>query len=175
MSKLERKIKEWKAGDRRAFDFIYEQTNRSVYFAALYIVKDKAYAEDIMQDTYLRAITAIDSYVQGTNFIGWLVQIAKNLALNHVKKAKREVFTDFEAEAYRFGSQETQLPYVFEMAANVLTEEEYYIIMLCHVAGYKRREVAQMTGLPIGTVTWKNNQAIAKLREYLQKEGEDEG
>lgn len=43
--------------------------------------------------------------------------------------------------------------------------------MLCHVAGYKRREVAEMLGMPIGTVTWKNNEALKKLRAKLEKEG----
>ena len=44
---LERHIERLKGGDSSAFDYIYEQTNRSVYFAALYIVRDKMYAEDI--------------------------------------------------------------------------------------------------------------------------------
>ena len=43
--------------------------------------------------------------------------------------------------------------------------------MLCHVAGYKRREVAEMMDLPVGTVTWKNNEALKKLKQYLKKEG----
>lgn len=42
--------------------------------------------------------------------------------------------------------------------------------MLCQVAGYKRREVAQMLNLPIGTVTWKNNEALKKLKKILEKE-----
>ena len=43
--------------------------------------------------------------------------------------------------------------------------------MLCHVAGYKRREVAEMTGMPVSTVTWKNNEALKKLKAALQQEG----
>lgn len=42
--------------------------------------------------------------------------------------------------------------------------------MLCHVAGYKRREVAEMLDMPIGTVTWKNNEALKKLRQRLEAE-----
>lgn len=68
--KLERKIAELKAGNIRAFDYIYEQTNRSVYFSVLYIVRDKMYAEDILQETYVRALRALGSYAGGTNFIG---------------------------------------------------------------------------------------------------------
>ncbi len=174
-AKLESKIAKFKSGDKSAFDFIYEHTNRSVYFAILYIVRDKATAEDVLQDTYVRAVGSLESYKSGTNFIGWLIKIGKNLALNHVKRASREVATDFDAEAYRFGSYETNLPFIFELAAKVLAEDEYEIVMLCNVAGYKRREVAEMLNMPIGTVTWKNSAALKKLREHIEKEGTYEG
>ncbi len=170
-AKLERKIGELKAGNGSAFDYIYEQTNRSVYFAILYIVRDKMYAEDLLQETYVRAIGALEHYREGTNFTAWLARIGKNLALNHLKSAKREVATDFDTDSYRYGSQETELPYIFDLAAKILAEDEYEILMLCQVAGYKRREVAQMLHMPIGTVTWKNNEALKKLKKYLQKEG----
>lgn len=170
-AKLERKIGELKAGNGNAFDYIYDQTNRSVYFAILYIVHDKMYAEDLLQETYIKAIGALDRYQQGTNFTAWLSRIGKNLALNHIKAAMREVATDFDTDSYRYGTQETELPYIFDVAAKILAEDEYEILMLCQVAGYKRREVAQMLQMPIGTVTWKNNEALKKLKNHLQKEG----
>ena len=169
---LERHIDALRAGDARAFDAVYEQTNRTVYFAVLYIVRDKMYAEDILQETYVRALRSLDLYTPGTNFTAWLARIGKNLALNFIKRAKREVSTDFQEDTYKYGTQETQLPYLFDLAAKILSEEEYEILMLCQVAGYKRREVAQMLQLPIGTVTWKNNEALKKLKRELSKEGE---
>ena len=60
--KLEKKISKLKNGDVNAFDYIYEYTNRSVYFTIFYIVNDKMYAEDILQDTYIRAISVITQY-----------------------------------------------------------------------------------------------------------------
>ena len=169
--KLERYIERLKGGDNSAFDYIYEQTNRPVYFAVLYIVRDKMYAEDLLQETYVRAITNLGQYKAGTNFSAWLCTIGKSLALNHIKKYKREVFTDFDGESYKYGSQETDLPYIFDVAAKILAEDEYEILMLCQVAGYKRREVAEMLSLPIGTVTWKNNEALKKFKNHLLKEG----
>ena len=172
-AELEKKVAQFMAGDRRAFDYIYEYTNRSVYFAALYILKCKTEAEDVMQETYMRALGAIDSYKTGTNFTAWLARIAKNLALNKVKRRSRETLSDFtsEAEVRRYGTKETELPFIFDVAAEILTEEQYQIIMLCHVAGYKRREVAKIMDMPIGTVTWKNNEALKKLKIFLKKEG----
>lgn len=89
-----------------------------------------------------------------------------------MKSAKRTIPTDFQEDSYKYGTQETHLPYVFDVAAKVLSEEEYNILMLCHVAGYKRREVAQMLQMPIGTVTWKNNEALKKLKKVLSEESE---
>lgn len=170
---LENKIEAFSAGEHSAFDYIYECTNRAVYFAALYILHDKGYAEDVMQETYMRALSAIDNYTPGTNFTAWLVKIAKNLALNDIKKRQREQSADFtdELEVRKYGTAETSLPYIFDAAAKILAEDEYEIVMLCQVSGYKRREVAAMLNLPIATVTWKNNRALKKLKEYIKKEG----
>ena len=51
--KLERKIEKLKKGDLEAFDYIYDCTNRIVYFSILKIVRDKMYAEDILQNTFI--------------------------------------------------------------------------------------------------------------------------
>ena len=89
--KLEKKISNLKNGDGNAFDYIYDHTHRAVYFTIFYIVKDKMYAEDILQDTFVRAISFINEYREGTNFIGWICSIGKSLALNHLKKYRREI------------------------------------------------------------------------------------
>lgn len=168
--KLEQKIEALKSGDSSAFDYVYERTYKTAYFTILYIIKDKQHAEDILQETFVKAVSYLYQYSPGTNFIGWLCAIAKSLALNHLKKYKREIATDFDAEAYKYGSAETKVPYVFDLAAKILSEDEYKIVMLCQVAGYKRREVAAAMNMPIGTVTWKNNEALKKLKKALKED-----
>ena len=170
LGKLEKKVSALKDGDGSAFDQIYEQTNRSVYFAALYIVHEKMAAEDVMQETYIKAIRSIHLYRSGTNFVAWICSIARNLALNHLRKYSREMSADMESEPYKYGTTDPNIPYIFDIASRVLKEDEYEIVMLCQVAGYKRREVAEMLGIPIGTVTWKNNEALKKLKQELTKE-----
>lgn len=172
---LEQKIREYKTGDKRAFDAIYDMTYKAVYFRILYVVRDKMYAEDILHDAYLRAMEHLDSYREDTDFIAWLSRIGKNLALNFLEKKKREVQTDFQEEEYRFSAKEPEPPWLFSLAQKILSEEEYEILMLCQVSGYKRREVADMLSLPIGTVTWKNNEALKKLKKHLEKENKEVG
>lgn len=169
--KLERYVKRLKEGDTRAFDDIYECTHRAVYFAVFYILRDKMLAEDVLQETFVRALSALGQYREGTNFTAWLCTVGRSLALNELKKRSHETATDFAAAEHLYGTRETELPFIFDLASKILSEEEYEIIMLCHVAGYKRREVAEMLGMPIGTVTWKNNEALKKLKENLRSEG----
>lgn len=165
--KLERKIEKLKEGYLEAFDYIYNCTNRIVYFSILKIVRNKTCAEDILQDTFIRALSCLSQYKENTNFVGWLCTIGKSLAMNHLKKYRHEIGFDFDKN---YDSSENELPYIFDIATKILSEDEYKIIMLCHVSGYKRREVSVMLGIPIGTVTWKNNEALKKLKQYLEKE-----
>ena len=168
--KLERKIEKLKKGDLKAFDYVYDYTNRIVYFSILKIMKDKTYAEDILQDTFIRALSCLSQYKKDTNFIGWICAIGKSLAINHLKKFRHEINVDFDLETYDYNPSENELPYIFDIARKRLSEDECKIIMLCHVSGYKRREVSMMLDMPIGTVTWKNNEALKKLKQYLEKE-----
>lgn len=170
--RLERNVELLQAGDQSGFDAIYERTHKAVYFTILYLVKDKAYAEDLLQDTFVKAISSIGQYTLGTNFTGWLCTIGRSLALNHIKKYKREESADFSVDSNQYGSYEEETPFIFDLARQVLKEDEYEIVMLCNVAGYKRREVAEMLHIPIGTVTWKNNEGLKKLKQTLEKEEE---
>lgn len=70
--KLERHVRLLKEGDTSAFDYVYERTHRSVYFAALYVLHDKMLAEDAMQEAFVRAISVIGQYREGTNFTAWI-------------------------------------------------------------------------------------------------------
>ena len=169
-TKLEKKISLLKAGNYKVFDYIYEHTHKIVYFSVLYLLKDKSYTEDILQETFIKALSHIDQYTEGSNFTGWLCSIGRSLALNHLKKYSRETAIDFDEHFYASAGKETELPFIFDLAARELKKDEYEIVMLCHVAGYKRREVAAMLGIPLSTVTWKNNVALGKLKSVLEKE-----
>lgn len=173
VDKLEQKLSEYINGDDSAFGYIYDATYKAVYFTALYIVGQKPIAEDVVQETYYKAIRSLNTYRPGGNFTGWLCQISRNTAMDGVRKRSKETLTDFQTEWQSFGAEEQPVPYVFDVARKTLSDEEYQIVMLCQVAGYKRREVAQMLDMPIGTVTWKNNEALKKLKQTL-KEGENE-
>lgn len=167
---LNKLIEIYKNGDKSVFDVIYEHTYRPVYYAIYYILKEKDYSEDILQDTYVTAFNRLDSYGMGTNFQGWLVQIGKNLAKNQYNRSKREIPYDFDKNPSMVGeySVKEKEYNVIALAKKMLKEEDFSILMLIAVEGYKRREVSELYNIPISTVTWKYKQAIDALKEELK-------
>ena len=170
---MERKINKYimriKDGDMSAFDHLYTETSKGVYFMALSVLKDRGLAEEIMQETYIRMLKNLDSFDDGKNAMNWLLTMAKNLAINLYNRNKREIITDpsLVAPDAQYTMRDNGL---IDMALKNLSQTEFNVLTLCELKGYKRREVAQMLDMPIGTVTWHYNRALKKLREILSKE-----
>ncbi len=159
-------------GSNPAFETLYRETSRGI-FAFLYaMVRNRWDAEDLTQETYLKVKMNIGQYRAGTNFRAWMFQIAKNLALNYMKASSRvspllgEV-ADAETPA---DTCETNL--FFEDLKRVLTEEEYKIVVLHDVSGFRHREIAALMEMPTGTVTWMYSRAVKKIKKFMK---EDDG
>ena len=162
-------VKQLQNGDIKAFDNIYYQTKNIVYYSIFLILKDNQLSEDIMQDTYLKALSKIHTYKRKAHFKSWLVRIAKNLAINEFNRRKREMLIDLSEQEYILGStastveNEVLINQIFKVLSN--TEKE---IVLLHVIGdLKHREIAALINKPLGTITWTYNQAIKKLRNEI--------
>ncbi len=166
---LDKLIKKFINGDASAFDDIYCRTRKCVYYVAFSILRDGALAEDVMQTTYLRVLKNARSYTPGTNALAWIARIAKNEALNVKKLRTRETYVDEQQDAHLFGASNPDgYGELTDLAARVLDEDEFSILMLVTVCGYKRREIGQMLGMPTPTVTWKYNNALSKMRNALK-------
>ncbi|MDD4316324.1 MAG: sigma-70 family RNA polymerase sigma factor [Clostridia bacterium] len=167
---LDRYIIKLKNGDSNAFNYIYDKTNKAVFFAIYNVLKDREKTKDVMQETYLTAYNKIDMYNLGTNFIAWIVVMGKRLALNELKKYGKEFNVDFSENESLYGEYSMQDNYdtsTLDTARKVLKPDEYEILVYCAISGYKRREVAKIMNIPIGTVTWKYNNAIKRIKEEL--------
>lgn len=159
-------------GDMNGLKIIYECTCKSIFSFVFPIVKNKVVAEDVMQATYIQVYEKINSYTLGTNFRNWILTIAKNLALYELKKAKRETLSDDNAYLEHVGGytyDESLDTSTIELASQILSDEDFKVVMLFAVGEYKHREIAEMLNLPLGTVTWKYNNAIKKLKEAIKK------
>lgn len=169
---LDKLIASFINGEASAFDEIYARTWKPVYFAALSILRDRALAEDVMQTTYLRMLKNIGNYTLGTNAVAWLVRIARNEAINVRKVRLREQATDIDENLSLFGTSEpSEYGELIDIAKRRLDEDEFSILMFVTACGYKRKEIGQILDMPVPTVTWKYNNALAKMRQALNEKG----
>ena len=159
-------------GDNEAFSEIYQGTAQTVFAFILTYTGNRAAAEDLTQDTFMKVKKNADGYKKDTNATAWLLQIAKNLALNWLKKRKKETLTDFADDKGQYGSYRLEKDYpVLDAVRQCLKEEERQIVLLHIIAGYKHREIAAITGKPLGTVLWTYKSSLAKLKACLESEG----
>ncbi|HKL94027.1 MAG TPA: RNA polymerase sigma factor [Clostridia bacterium] len=164
-------------GDETAFEVIYNETKRGLFSFILSFCKNYHTAEDIMQNTYIKLRTSVQSYTAGSNALAWIFTIAKNLALNDIAKRKREVYSDFEQGAVEYGEytiDDKMTSPLLKIIEQNLNEAEQRIVLLYLVSGFKHREIADMLNKPLGTVLWTYRNAISKLRKVMEKENKDE-
>lgn len=165
---LDRLLVRVSEGDNAAFEALYEQTKRGVYSFLYTYFHNAADTEDGMQSVYLNIKKGIHTYRHGSNATAWILQIAKNLALNELNKKKREVPTeeiDLGSTPYEGGRVE-----IMDLMERILTEEEQRIVTLHVLWDYKHREIAEILNCPTGTVTSKYKRSIEKLRKSLKEE-----
>lgn len=152
-------------GDNDAFAELYEQTKRGVYSFLYSYFHRTADTEDAMQTVYLKIKQNITKFRPGTNGRAWILQIAKNHALNEIKKTSR---TD--------SIEGMEIPHhvehgtVMDAMERALTEEEQRIIIMHVLWGYKHREIADTLECPVGTITSKYKRAIKKMQDALKEE-----
>jgi len=162
-------VKELQNGNIAVFDEIYYQTKDMVFYSIFLILKDYQLSEDIMQDTYLKALNKIHSYKRAANFKSWLITIAKNLAINEFNRRKRETLVDISAEEYLLGSTDSisENQILIKQIFKVLNDFEKEVVILHAVGDLKHKDIAKLLNKPLGTITWAYNKAIKTLRKEI--------
>ena len=144
-------------GDNEAFSQLYSATSHGVFSIVYSYMNNYEDTEDIMQTVYLKIKLNIDSYKIGTNGGAWILSIAKNLALNELKKKRHtEDIDEQNAGSYEDHSSLE----ITEIMSKVLSKEEQEIVTLHVLWKYKHKEIAKMLNCPTGTITSKYKRAI---------------
>lgn len=164
---LDRCIESFLNGDESSFDLIYHETKKSVYLSIYTVIKDQSTIEDLMQDTYMKAINALNYYKLGTNFKAWISRIAKNNALNYIKRKNREEVIDSDERPDLFGT--TTANYYLDFATRNLTEIEKDIIIYRIILDLKFKEISEILDIPLGTIYWNYQNAVKKIKEEIQE------
>jgi len=155
----------------------------SMYNFAYRLTFDEDDANDLVQDTYLKAFRFIHSFEKGTNAKAWLFRILKNSFINdYRKKSKEPAKVDYQdVETYynsddvdrqitpdlRVESLQDMIGDEISNALNSLDVDFRTVIILCDLEGFKYEEMAKILDIPIGTVRSRLHRARNLLKEKL--------
>lgn len=151
----------------------------AMYRLARYLTRDPGQAEDLVQETFTRALGAADQFEPGTDLRAWLLRILRNVHLERVRRERRHgtlapVPADEGAreEPAFLGDQELNrmrgvVAQDIERALATLTEEARTLVVL-QLEGLAERELAEVVGCPVGTVKSRLARARAALRDRLR-------
>ena len=180
------------AGDSNAFGVLYQETYPSMKYYALKLVKNERDAEDIVQESYLKAWKYKDSLKDYSKFDNWLSRIVANTATNYLKKMKPDLFTDisYENEDGETGDFEIEdvstdtrpeMAYsqketseMVEMLLGCLDDEQRICVIMRYQGEQKIKEIAEQLGVSENTVKSRLRYANKKMNaeaEEMKKKG----
>ncbi len=163
-----------------ALEFGYHVTthSKSLKPIAMRLTRDMEDAEDLLQETVLKAFTNRDKFAEGTNLRAWLYTIMKNTFItNYQRMVRRGTFVDTTENLYYLNSNdsitENQAHSNFNLSdinrAIESLDETYKTPFMMHFKGFKYFEIAEKLNIPIGTVKNRIHIARKELKNRLKK------
>lgn len=128
-------------------------------------------ADDLVQDTLMRAWASADSFQPGTNLNAWLSTILRNLFHSEYRKRRREVQDEDGIYASRLSVQASQDAHLdvqdFRLALEMLPPDQREALLLVGASGFSYEEAADICQCAVGTIKSRVNRARTKLSELL--------
>jgi RNA polymerase sigma-70 factor, ECF subfamily len=169
-------IRQARGGSADAIEALVRRHWESAHRAAFLIVHDAQAAEDIAQEAMLAAVRSIDGFDRRRPFRPWLHRIVVNRSLDWLRARARRPEVSVEsagpppaAPAESSGALSDDMM----RALAALDPDERAVIVLRHLLGYRSPELAQMLGLPAGTVRTRLARALNRLRDLLEADSKE--
>jgi RNA polymerase sigma-70 factor (ECF subfamily) len=145
---------------------------------AISLTRNTASADDLVQDTIVKAWTNLDKFQRGSNLQAWLFTILRNTFYSNLRKHRREVADPDGIHAQGLfvkPEHDGRLAYNdFQRAFDQLTPEHREVLILVGASDFSCEEASQMIGVAVGTVKSRTNRARKRLAELMGlAEGED--
>lgn len=162
-----------RARDAAAFEALYDQYHRLVYGVAFRVLSDTAAAEDVTQAVFLKIWSDPARFREG-NFAAWIARIARNRAYDIVRGRALQAQNELpESMPVEEAVEETALANIsgerVRVALAQLPPEQRDPIELGFFGGITHEQIAQTTGLPLGTVKTRIRTGLRRLRAVLQE------
>lgn len=163
-----------KAGDSSAFGKIYDKFVDQIFRFVFYKVGSQTVAEDLTQNTFLKALEKIAQFRTNTNFQAWLYTIARNEVVDFYRTRKKTVELSSVSELI-FEDHINDITIKDEVekayqALKNLSSEEQEVIVLHSVEGFSFDEIAAVTRKSAGSLRILKYRALLKLRNILNNE-----
>ena len=161
---------------KKEFEEKVLETIDALYNLAIQLTQNRQDAEDLVQETTLRAYRYFHRFERGTNFKAWIMTIMRNLYINkYRKKLKEPVKVEFE-EVENFislpeisGAHEEIFSEIIRNSIDKLPDELRMVISLFYVDGFSYKEMAKIMSVPLGTVMSRLYTARQILKKQLSK------
>lgn len=141
---------------------------------AFLLAREHELANDLVQDTVVRALTYADQFVPGTNFKAWVTTILRNSYFNEIRRRGRasELSIDIvrDVGATSGGQEETLNVRDFERAFRALSESQREALALVGASGFSYEDAAKVVGCKVGTMKSRVSRARLTLQQLLEDE-----
>ena len=175
-----------RAGDSESFGVLVRRHQKRVYRLALHLVRNSAEAEDVTQETFVRAYGALDRFDGRSEPFTWMYRIAVNLSLNAIrarKTSQRSTPADdpriesllIEQRTTQgspaLASEDKQLAQALLEGIDGLSDVLRTTLILVQVDGLSHADASRTLGCSEGTIAWRVHEARRKLRAFLSARG----
>ena len=162
-------------GNREAYGELAKRYERLALVATIGIIRDRHLAEDAVQEALVSAYRRLDSLRDRSKFGAWLTQITRREAIRVAKRHRKAESLAGSQEPVEKRSPDASLNSHDHAIRwiNRLPAQERVVFSLHHLDGRTAREIADLTGRPIGTVTKQLSRAMQRLRCWAAREGSD--
>lgn len=164
-----------KAKDRAALGYLYDNYSAALYGVIYRILPKEDMAEEVLQDVFLKIWDKIESYDAGKGrLFTWMLNIARNQAIDKTRSkeiSKDNKTKDIDTLVHTINRQEYQEQQIDGIGVreilNVLPEEQRFVVEYLYFRGYTQSELADESGIPLGTVKTRLRAAMQQLRTLV--------
>lgn len=170
-------------GDENSFNTLVNRHKSRIYTTIYLVVKDRYVAEDLTQDTFIRAIKTLKEgrYNEQGKFLPWILRIGHNLAIDYFRRARRYPNVVFEDGSSVFNSlnfaedsiESAQVKKeTHEFLRNLIKElppKQREVLIMRHYEELSFQEIADATGVSINTALGRMRYALINLRKLMSK------